>query len=46
MSMLAFVCHRLCTFKLSGKLPSRRIFLNRNVNVLGTIGSPPGCRNR
>ena len=37
---------RLCTFKLSGKLPSRRIFLNRNVNVLGTIGSPPGCRNR
>lgn len=46
MSMLAFVCRRLCTFKLSGKLPSRRIFLNRNVNVPGTLESPPGCRNR
>ena len=35
MSMLAFVCRRLCTFKLSGKSPSCRIFLNRNVNVPG-----------
>ena len=43
---LTYGCRRLCTFKLSGKLPSRRIFLNRNVNVPGTIGSPPGCRNR
>ena len=37
---LAWKCHRLCTFKLSGNFPSRRILLSRNVNVPGTIGSP------
>ena len=43
---LTYGCRRLCTFKLSGKSPSCRIFLNRNVNVPGTLESPPGCRNR